>query len=362
MRLLLLALFVFPARAALLLRNSDRGRSLSVSERDASVATLSAQRAWLNSVVSLFHRSKLTPLEFAIEDKQHRAAAKGDGFGTVGKSTLAVASLLLQDPTAPWGSENKFPEWANMVLSNTKRHAEKHDHTYMLRRQLTLKNPTHMTNAAPKKVFRVNANWEKFQFVLDYLNTGSFSHILLLDADATFFNSDHDTLRTMANDMDERGVSLLLADEDWWGMTGAENTNGGVQMWKNTTYSKELLQYLIQAHMDPEGSGWDCWGNEQLCLRGFLTDRNGDKAFPLDTGRNHTRNTKVFVASGLRYNRHICALPTVFGGIGGSCKSNPKIPGFRPNITTVPEIMHFMGGGKPNVRNPIFARMSATGY
>lgn len=312
-------------------------------------------RTWLRSITELMKAppGPLLPLQFELKNGPVLTLGKkGDGFGVVGDSKIAVATLLLQDPTAPWGSAGMFPEWAVKVMSTTQQHVKNHGHSYILRKQITMPAPDHMKHLDPSKAFRINANWEKFQFILDYLNTGKYSNILLMDADATFFNPKHDTLVTMSQEMENKNVSLLMADEDWWGKSGPQNTNGGVQMWRNTTYAKELLKYLIAAHMDPTKSRWACWGNEQMCLRGFLTDDKGTKPFPIDQGKNNHHLKNVFLASGLRYNRHICALAKASGGTGGPCKGHRFA-----DMSTDPEIIHFMGGGHPEVHNPIYTKM-----
>lgn len=316
--------------------------------------------------------------------------APGDAFGHVGKSKLAVVSLLLQDPTAPLGKDHEYPLWAVHVLGTTARHARKHDHTYVLRRLLTLPAPVHMTGKrSPKMLIRENANWEKFQTVLDQLETGKFSNVMVLDADATFFNQSSDTMQNLADQMNAKDAAVLIADEDWCGKTGSRNTNGGMMMFSNNTYARTLLKALIAAHMDPRGTGWHCWGNEQQCIRAFRSDTIGKKDFPMDNGAKNNREAHVLVVSGMQYNRHPCALPEALGGKDGRCQRdllpaerkaaqeeqnrNRALPvkernlaknasaehwwGFKANSSLPLEIVHFMGGGKPRNDSIIWESM-----
>lgn len=292
--------------------------------------------------------------------RQGMAVDEADRFANVGKSSILVMTLLIEDGSEykPEGKD-QYKSWIVKVLNHTAGHMRRHGHTLGVRTRMTMPAPKTQEAECRKRAhdypsfgdfkacmiekYRENANWEKFRILQDYFTKGSrhFSHILFLDVDATPMNPDpaHDTVRLMAEEMDRRGVSLLMADEDWRGTegTGRLKGNGGVMMWKATDFSKTLLKALATAHYTRDGKGWSCPLNEQLCLSNY--QEHPDLA-NFTEGLEHEQHTAVL--SGLKWNRHPCVLKM------HSCTADQLPTSVYEKGLTDPEleIMHFMGGAK----------------
>lgn len=316
----------------------------------------------------------LLPLGVDLLDAPGRTAAK-DRFAHIGNSSILVATLLVQDgQTYRPDQQGQYQAWIGRLLQNTVRDVRRHGHSLAVRTELTLPAPKGQMESCKgcptclAGKFRENVNWEKFQLLLDYFEGGggNVTHILFMDVDATFIHPDlaHDTARAMAAEMDRRGASLLLADEDYRGPagTGRGKANGGVQMWRNTAYSKALLKVLLAAHRDmfAEGDRFKCTGNEQYCLQMLLRgDQGALAALPEADGGPEP----VVVLSGLHWNRHPCLLKPLscradFSPNGADESSLPAHL-YEPGLEdTGAEIMHFMGGWKGEVEMAMSHRMA----
>lgn len=81
---------------------------------------------------------------------------------------------------------------------------------------------------------RENANWMKLQVIRDYLVADEADYILFLDADAILYTQPgHDPARGFIKLLEEKGVDMQWADEDW------DYRNGQQSMHYNN--SPELL-------------------------------------------------------------------------------------------------------------------------
>lgn len=285
-------------------------------------------------------------------------SVKGDRFTHVGESKILVATLLVPDDTDlrySTAGDHQYADWIVALLNNTAQRTQRHGHSLAVRMQKTLPPPEGQAegcrqNPEPTNCLfhrnRENVNWEKFRLMLDYLEERPerFSHILFLDADATLMNPDpnHDTLRVMASEMDRRDVSLLMADEDWRGGKGVGRAfaNGGIMMWKNTEYSKELLRAILRAHFNRDGQGWACKGNDQMCIQSYIRSPKLAKVTAMggDSKRYHSA-----VLSGTNWNRHPCVM---FGQCHQGGDNAPILYPNRGLQDPTLEIMHFMGAAK----------------
>jgi len=234
----------------------------------------------------------------------------------VGNSHMAVLSTAIPELAA---RENGtlFKSWVAEILSNTARHAGLHDHTFVLRTALLqekseglsgLQSAVDLQRSAEEQQSRLRrqVGWEALAMLRDYLDTGNYSHMLVLDTDATFVHEEKDTVQEMAKMMDDKGASLLLANQDWDGKDSTNQHVGGMIMARNTNYAKALLKQLLAAHADPKAIGWDvCSTTEKACLQAFLQDQTDAKMhFEMDGTENKRRDQHVVVLSGARYNRH----------------------------------------------------------
>jgi hypothetical protein len=69
---------------------------------------------------------------------------------------------------------------------------------------------TAMTNPA--------GTWYKFRQILEYLLAGVADYVLFIDCDAfIMMREDHDPVARMVDTMNEKGVDIMVADEDWRG-------------------------------------------------------------------------------------------------------------------------------------------------
>lgn len=313
---------------------------------------------------------ELVPLEVEFRDAPE-AAVDGDLFAHIGSSSILLATVMLpnrfvDDRNAWWGDPagGMVPRWVRKVFRNSLWHAQQHNHSFVVRTRASLKPLEHSCKdwRCEYKHEHSQGTWEKIRLLSDYLTKSPkhFSHILFLDADATLAQPDptHDTLQLMAQDMDGRGASLLVPDEDWnakYPKAWQPQVNTGTMMARNTELARRLFQLLLVERdmaFQPDTSrmdgGWvECRFMDQICFLSFL---NNTEAEP---GRQRPRvrawggklGRDVVIVSGARYGASPCVLAP------GKCSGNIPAEAYAPDIKAGQlgrvEIVHFMGQSKP---------------
>lgn len=318
------------------------------------------------------HRAPAAPILAPLGGKLEKVpglTVSEDLLSNVGSSRLLVATLLVPDAKKKFGdsAHAQYPYWLSRLYNSTLENVRQHNHSYLVRTAINQQvpkwqpqqcyDPNYVAQSEKERkscvqYLRGHVNWEKYQMMLDNLELPSqkYSHVLALDADATFARIDRDSLRMMADEMDRLNASLFVADEDWNNPehSGKDYINGGMVMARNTPATKRFLRTFLNAHHDPEGSGFYCWNNEQLCLRGFLKDLKGNMKFPgVEPAR---RGEFIYVASGMKYNRHPCAL---YLKEGEACPDGLKLRSKPPEgVNSTVHIVHFMGASHGWLDNP----------
>eukprot|EP00929_Paragymnodinium_shiwhaense_P028690 TRINITY_DN16586_c0_g2_i1.p1 TRINITY_DN16586_c0_g2~~TRINITY_DN16586_c0_g2_i1.p1 ORF type:complete len:994 (-),score=195.81 TRINITY_DN16586_c0_g2_i1:93-3074(-) len=248
----------------------------------------------------------------------------GDLVANVGKSGLLVATVAIQDGDE-LGAGGVYPEELSRVLAGTVEHARRHGHSHILRTEFAEESSAGMVAGADGAGRLLKVGWEKLRLLEGYLSNWDFSHILVLDPDATFAHAQRDTAKELARYMDEQECSILLSDDRTPSVPGEPpspegsseeqgraHRGGPLVMVRKTTYARKLLQQLLRAQAQAQATGvsagaWEqaCSLDYESCLRSFVAD-DSRKAlgFELDGSGGLTRLQHVCAISGAKYDRN----------------------------------------------------------
>lgn len=296
---------------------------------------------------------------------------KGDSILHVGNSSMLVMTLIVEDGATfvGNGSDNCIMNsWMARILRNTLAFVKRHNHTMVIRTNVSIPPPRGQMESCVTKPLRnktledcrhhwqhQNINWEKFQMASDYMRhpKKNFSHLLFMDVDATFLNPDpeHDSVRAMAAELDKHQASGIFADHCYMPQdyTPRFQANGGVQMWRNTDFAKTLVAAMVDRHLktwwdeDVASKGWKCKGDDQMCIRNVY--KNLETILP-EMGYPADRKGDLLLQSGAKWNAHPCLLSGVCTCRKGTHKLKSNWTSWRERQTKDLEIVHFMGGGK----------------
>jgi len=183
---------------------------------------------------------------------------------------------------------------------------------------------------------RDNYLWERHRMMEDYLQgDNEFTHVLLLDADASPMRPELNTLGRMASMLVEEGKDVLITVADWV-QRGAGRVSSAVTFARKAPFALKLFQDMLDAHelghkaRDRGPGTWrlglqnvSCDSSEESCLNALLGFE------PVIKG--------VHVASGRRFNRGGCTLTTCSVGTVGKPFSSLGLRD--PEL----EVMHFTG-------------------
>eukprot|EP00439_Symbiodinium_sp_Y106_P059470 s1542_g8.t1 len=162
---------------------------------------------------------------------------------------MLIVQPVFMEAGPLWGASSApaRPRWLRAILATNRHHARKHGLCLVIR-------------------------WlpSKPQLQEYLLSPQNFSHVLLLDADATIIRHERNVLGEMAAMLDKEGRDVLFTDEDWL-LHGARRINGGVILAKGSSWSQDLFRDTVEAHeLGPRGlQRWREFGFEQC------TDRLG---------------------------------------------------------------------------------------
>ncbi|CAE7365376.1 unnamed protein product [Symbiodinium natans] len=240
-----------------------------------------------------------------------------------------------------WGTASARPRWLRAILATNRHHARLHGLCLVIRwlpskpqlqpwqqRQCGALSEKECT----KRFERENFNWEKHRMLQEYLmSPQSFSHVMLLDADAALIRHERNILADMAAMLDKEGRDVLFTDEDWL-LHGASRINGGVILAKGSQWSQDLFRDTVDAHvLGPQGlKTWrvgiqdhQCSSNEQICLNDVI-------------GLGPVKQ-RTLLASGVSYNRGGCTVRKCGEPISDSSMEQLGMEDARLRI------LHFMG-------------------
>eukprot|EP00929_Paragymnodinium_shiwhaense_P062145 TRINITY_DN31022_c0_g1_i1.p1 TRINITY_DN31022_c0_g1~~TRINITY_DN31022_c0_g1_i1.p1 ORF type:complete len:659 (+),score=130.28 TRINITY_DN31022_c0_g1_i1:55-2031(+) len=241
----------------------------------------------------------LIDLPFVERKPSEVQKRRGDLLAARGGSGKLVATALIQDPQATWGSAfgagGVYPAWVKQLMRVNVRHVGDNGHSMAIRTELS---------STPSDFSKLAAAWEKYQMLLDYLESGDYSHVLFVDADSMFVRKDADTVSDLAEAMDNRGASILFADEDWRGPehSGRRAPSASIVMVRATPEAKQLLRRLIAARTtaaDPWAPA--CQSDAKLCLHAVL-DGGSSVAALVQTSESEAKSSLVTTVSGARYS------------------------------------------------------------
>jgi len=218
--------------------------------------------------------------------------------------SLLAATIMIRDLNMRWSPDKtEQPDWVLEILARNVDILQRHGHGMIVREGMEPLDllPWQKEDCKSKEgdvaqliidYLHQNTNRQKEAILAKYLAEPGLTHVAVLDADVVFTQSDRDTLRELAQELDREGKDLFLADEDWRSK-GAGQVNGGFILAKVTDFSKDFFRNLTLAHED---GGHGCINGTQLCLEGWLDQPEMKRRTLVKTGSAyncHPRGIKV---------------------------------------------------------------------